>query len=83
MTAEQLTGLKSIAAYFNTQNQYLKPAKLCSYTYGMFPLFFTRMIAEWFKMSSFDAITLAGRAMSGLFDLAAVWMLYLFRQTPV
>ena len=77
MTAEQLTGVKSIAAYFNTQTSTLNPLNYGSYTYGMFPLFFTRMIAEWFKMSSFDAITLAGRAMSGLFDLAAVWMLYL------
>ena len=77
MTADQLTGVKSIAAYFDTQTSTLNPLNYGSYTYGMFPLFFTWMVAEWFKMTSFDAITLVGRAMSGLFDLAAVWMLYL------
>lgn len=77
MTAGQLTGVKSIAAYFDTQTSTLNPLNYGSYTYGMFPLFFTWMIAEWFKMSSFDAMTLVGRAMSGVFDLAAVWMLYL------
>ena len=77
MTADQLTGVNSIAAYFNAQTSSLNPLNYGSYTYGMFPLFFTWMVAEWFKMTSFDAITLAGRAMSGLFDLAAVWMLYL------
>src|SRR5664280_3000316 len=65
MTAGQLTGVKSIAAYFNTQTSTLNPLNYGSYTYGMFPLFFTWMFAEWFKMSSFDSMTLVGRAMSG------------------
>jgi YYY domain-containing protein len=77
MTAGQLTGVKSIAAYFDTQTSTLNPLNYGSYTYGMFPLFFTWMAAEWLKMSSYDTLTLVGRAMSGLFDLAAVWMLYL------
>jgi len=77
MTADQLIGVKSIAAYLDTKTSTLNPLNFGSYTYGMFPLFFTWMVAEWFKMTSFDSITLVGRAMSGLFDLAAVWMLYL------
>jgi YYY domain-containing protein len=77
MTAGQLIGVKSIAAYFDTQTSTLNPLNFGSYTYGMFPLFFTWMAAEWLKMSSYDSLTLVGRAISGLFDLAAVWMLYL------
>ena len=77
MTAEQISAVNSIGAYFDTQNSTLNPLNYGSYTYGMLPLFLTRMVADWLKMSSFDSLTLAGRAMSGLFDLAAVWMLYL------
>ena len=43
----------------------------------MLPLFLTRLVAEWVKMTTYDSIVLVGRAMSGLFDLAAVCMLYL------
>jgi 4-amino-4-deoxy-L-arabinose transferase-like glycosyltransferase len=43
----------------------------------MFPLFVTRMVAEWVNMTSYETITLVGRFLSGLFDLAAIWMLYI------
>lgn len=76
MVAEQIRGVDGIAAYFDTENSTLNPLQFGSYTYGMFPLFFTRMVADWAKMSTYDAITLAGRAMSGLFDLIAFWILY-------
>ena len=77
MVTEQIRGVNDIAAYFNTATSPLNPLKFGSYTYGMFPLFFTRTIAQWVKMDSYDSITLVGRVLSGLFDLAAVWMLYL------
>jgi len=67
---DQIRGVNGIGAYFDTQNSSLNPLKFGSYTYGMLPLFLTRMIAEWVKMSSYDSITLVGRAMSGCFDLA-------------
>jgi YYY domain-containing protein len=63
--------------YFNSKNSPLNPLHFGSYTYGMFPLFFTRMIADWVGMSDYDNVTLFGRAMSGAFDLLAVWMLYI------
>jgi hypothetical protein len=37
MTADQLSGVKSIAAYFDTQKSTLNPLNFGSYTYGMFP----------------------------------------------
>jgi YYY domain-containing protein len=77
MVADQIKGVNGVGAYFDTANSLLNPLLSGSYTYGMFPLFFTRMVAEWVGMSNFDSVTLVGRAMSGLFDLLAVWMLYL------
>jgi YYY domain-containing protein len=75
--ANQLKGVSSPGAYFDTATSTLNPLKFGSYTYGMLPLFLTRMVAEWVKMTDYDAITLVGRVMSGLFDLAALLMLYL------
>ncbi len=77
MVAEALRGVKNAGEYFDTAHSTLNPLKYGSYTYGMLPLFITRTIAEWVKMANFDPIALVGRAMSGLFDLAAVWMLYI------
>nr|MBP7688167.1 helix-hairpin-helix domain-containing protein [Thermoflexales bacterium] len=77
MVTDQIRGVSELAVYFDTTTSTLNPLKYGSYTYGMFPLFFTRMIAEWVKMDTYDSITLVGRALSGVFDLAAVWVLYL------
>ncbi len=77
MVADQLKWVNGVDEYFDTANSLLNPLRTGSYTYGMFPLFFTRMVAEWVGMASYDSVTLVGRAMSGLFDLLAVWMLYL------
>ena len=77
MVVDQIRGVDGISDYFNTQESTLNPLKIGSYTYGMFPLFFSRMIAEWLGMTSYNNITLVGRALSGLFDLAAVFMLFL------
>ena len=77
MVTDQIRGVNDLAAYFDTATSPLNPLKFGSYTYGMFPLFFTRAVAGWVKMDNYDSITLVGRALSGLFDLAAVWMLYL------
>ena len=77
MVAEQIRGVSGLEAYFNTATSTLNPLKNGSYTYGMLPLFLTRMVAEWMKMTAYDPIVLVGRGLSGLFDLAAVWMLYL------
>lgn len=77
MTAEQIRPVNSIGEYFNTEKSTLNPLKYGSYTYGMLPLFITRGVAEWLDMTDYDRITLVGRALSGIFDLLAVWMLFL------
>ena len=77
MVADQIKAVSGVAQYFNTAESPMNPLRFGSYTYGMFPLFFTHTVARWLGMSSYDSVTLAGRAVSGLFDLLAVWMLYL------
>ena len=77
MVMGQIEDVSGIGEYFDTQNSPLNPLRFGSYTYGMFPLFFTHIVAKWVSMSDYDAVTLVGRAMSGLFDLLAVWMLYI------
>jgi len=77
MVAEQIRGVGGIGQYFDTASSTLNPLNYGSYTYGMLPLFVTRMVAEWRNMTEYNQITLVGRAMSGLFDLAAIWLLYL------
>ncbi len=76
MTAESIEGVGSISTYFDTQVSTLNPLKHGSYTYGMLPMFLTRMVAEWFDMTHYDSITLVGRALSGIFDLAAILVLF-------
>ncbi|MBI5351288.1 MAG: helix-hairpin-helix domain-containing protein [Chloroflexi bacterium] len=76
MVADQIRW-SGVEQYLDSGISPLNPLRFGSYTYGMFPLFFTRAVAEWLGMTNYDSITLAGRAISGLFDLLAVWMLYL------
>jgi len=77
MVADQIKDVSRVGEYFNTETSTLNPLRFGSYTYGMFPLFITHRVAEWMGMSNYDSITLVGRAMSGFFDLLALWMLYL------
>ena len=44
MTVEQISGVNGIGAYFDTQNSTLNPLNHGSYTYGMLPLFLTKMM---------------------------------------
>jgi len=77
MVADRIHSVGSVAEYFDTDLSPLNPFSSGSYTYGMFPLFLTRYVAEWVSMTEYDRIVIVGRALSGLFDLAAVGMLYL------
>lgn len=81
MAAEQIHTPESFSLYFDTERSPLNPFSTGSYTYGMFPLFLTRYVAEWLDMTGYDRIVLLGRALSGIFDLAAVGMLYLLGVT--
>jgi YYY domain-containing protein len=77
MVAEKIHSVSSIVEYLEFDpNSSLNPLPYGSYTYGMFPLFVTRYVAEWVNMTQYDRVVLVGRALSGLFDLAVVAVLY-------
>lgn len=77
MVAEKIHSVGSLKEYFDSANSTLNPVGHGSYTYGMLPLFVTRYVAEWLDMTNYDSINLVGRFLSGLFDLAAIFALYL------
>ncbi len=77
MVAEQISPVDSFGEYFDTDNSPLNPLGYGFYTYGMMPLFLTRYVAEWVGRTEYNEIVLVGRALSGLFDLAAVGLLFL------
>ncbi|HWR65005.1 MAG TPA: DUF2298 domain-containing protein, partial [Bellilinea sp.] len=67
----------ALSDYFNTAVSTLNPFQAgAGYTYGMLPLFLTRMAGGWLDMTHYDKIVLVGRVLSGLFDLAALLLLF-------
>ncbi|MBA4384662.1 MAG: hypothetical protein C0410_07990 [Anaerolinea sp.] len=75
--ADQIRLEKNLGAYFDTAHSSMNPINYGTYTYGMLPLFITRITAEVFHQTTFDQLTLVGRTISAVFDLLALWMIYL------
>src|SRR3990170_622940 len=68
----------ALSDYFNTAVSTLNPFQAgAGYTYGMLPLFLTRLVGGWLDMTHYDKVVLVGRALSGLFDLAALLLLFI------
>jgi YYY domain-containing protein len=81
MVADQIHTVGSLKDYFDTAHSTLNPLNYGSYAYGMLPLFFTRFISEVLNLAHYDQITLIGRALSSIFDLLALWMIYVLGKT--
>lgn len=75
--ASSIQSVSSLKEYFDTANSTMNPVNHGSYTYGMLPLFTTRIVAEIIHKTSYDQIVLVGRVISGVFDMLALWMIYL------
>ncbi|MFN2194958.1 MAG: DUF2298 domain-containing protein [Anaerolineales bacterium] len=70
----------SIGAYFNTAESTLNPNNVGHgfYVYGTFPIFLTRYLTQSiFEATGWQEIALTGRALSAVFDLLAVLLVYL------
>jgi len=76
-TAIQLPS--SLSQYFDSATSPLNPVNRghTFFVYGDLPITLVRVVAEWVKRTGYDQVTLLGRAMSALFDLAAVFFLFL------
>lgn len=69
----------SFSEYFDTFKSPLNPNNrgYGFFVYGTLPLFITRYVGELVGMSGYDEITLVGRQLSALIDLASIFLLYL------
>jgi hypothetical protein len=66
----------SFRAYFDTQHSPLNPNQGASYSYGTFPLFLGKAVAQATGHSGFDHSYLAGRALTALFDTGTVLLVF-------
>jgi len=70
---------ESIAEYLDTHNSTLNPHNMGYgfFVYGTFPIFLVRAVAEWVGKTGYDEVYLVGRAVSVLFDLVTIFVVYL------
>ena len=66
----------SFGAYFDTQHSPLNPNQGASYSYGTFPLFLGKAVAEATGHSGFDDSYLVGRTLTALFDTGTVLLVF-------
>ncbi|MDP6508750.1 MAG: DUF2298 domain-containing protein [Chloroflexota bacterium] len=70
----------SIAEYFDPSQSPLNPygqPDISFFVYGTFPLFLVKALAEITGYTTYDTINLVGRAVSAVFDVGTVLMLFL------
>ena len=78
MVEEKLAFPKSFGEYLDSARSPLNPYNRGndSFVYGTFPVFLTKAIAGALRRDGYDGAYLVGRALSGLFDLVTVWLVY-------
>ncbi len=72
-------GCAKWGGYFDTQCSPLAPYNhnYTFFVYGTFPIFLTRLIAEFLNQAGYGEIHLLGRVLSALFDLSTVLLIFL------
>ncbi|MGE5277260.1 MAG: DUF2298 domain-containing protein [Acidobacteriota bacterium] len=78
MVEEHLLFPKSVSEYLDSAHSPLNPYNRGhdSFVYGTFPVFLTKALAAAAHKDGYDGSYLFGRALSALFDLATVWLVY-------
>ena len=78
MVANDVRLPATFGAYLDTARSSINPTNVGQsyFTYGTLPLFLTRLVAEQVGLASYDRIQLVGRALSSLFDLGSVLLVY-------
>ena len=79
MVVSSIQPVQSLGEYFDTDKSSLNPNNrgYGFYVYGTLPLFIVRGVGELLKQTGYDEIFLVGRALSGLFDLFTMFLVYL------
>ncbi|HKG55201.1 MAG TPA: DUF2298 domain-containing protein, partial [Anaerolineales bacterium] len=71
---------ESFANYFDPTTSTLSPYSIPDmglYVYGMLPVYLVKWTAILLNQNNYDKITLVGRNLSGLFDIATIFFLFL------
>jgi len=79
MVEEKIAFPKSAGAYFDSSRSSLNPYNKGegSFVYGSLPMVLAKAVAPLFGKRGYDGTYLIGRALSGVFDLLTVWLVYL------
>lgn len=79
MVENDISPVKSLAEYFNTDISSLNPHNRGHgfYVYGTLPIFIVRYLAEWTGQTGYDQVNVVGRIVSGSFDLLTLLLVYL------
>ncbi len=78
MVETAIRPVESLADYFNTAQSSMNPHNVghTFYVYGTLPIFLVRYIAKSLSKTDYGAIYLVGRALSGIFDLLTVILVF-------
>ncbi len=78
MVEEKLTLPHSLAEYFDSSRSSLNPYNHGegSFVYGSLPMLLAKAVGAAVGRKGYDGAYLVGRALSGLFDLLTVWIVY-------
>lgn len=80
MVGSSISPVDSLAEYWNTSVSSLNPHNVGHdlYVYGTLPMFLARYLVSWvYGHSGLEEMTNVGRALSALFDLSTVFLVYL------
>ncbi|HEX6306003.1 MAG TPA: glycosyltransferase family 39 protein, partial [Anaerolineales bacterium] len=80
MVGSSISTVESLSEYWNTAVSSLNPHNVGHdlYVYGTLPMFLTRYLVGWiYGHSGLEEMTNIGRALSALFDLSTVYLVYL------
>ena len=78
MVEEKLVFPKSLGEYFDSSRSSLNPYNKGegSFVYGTLPMVMAKAVAPLFGKKGYGGTHLIGRALSGVFDLLTVWLVY-------
>lgn len=78
MVATGITWPQTIGQYFDTAHSPLNPHNrgYSFYVYGTYPVFLVKAAADMVRMDTYDGITVVGRALSAIADLATLVVVF-------
>ena len=79
MVESAISPVENFKEYFDTSSSSLNPNNrgYSFYVYGTFPIFLVRYVGEYLGQTGYDQIHLVGRVVSGVFDLGAIFLVFL------